>query len=175
MGSTGFWLLARQRPDWIAAVDPDGTEHAAAALLARVNQVTHGLRELGLRPGDGIVTLLPNGVRRPLAGLSPEDAAELGCALLQFFGIVPGPPGVHLVTSPNYHTAVTLFAGASLHMGHTLVCMGPWDAEETLAKVDRYQVTSTHMVPTQFKRMLMLPEPARRRYNLSSMRWLIHA
>ena len=45
----------------------------------------------------------------------------------------------------------------------------------TLAKVDRYQVTSTHMVPTQFKRMLALPGSARRRYDLSSMRWLIHA
>ena len=61
MASIGFWLLARQRPDWIAAVDPDGTEHAAAGLLARVNQITHGLRQLGLRPGDGIATLLPNG------------------------------------------------------------------------------------------------------------------
>ena len=61
MGSMGFWLFARQRPGWIAAIDPDGTEHAAADLLARVNQITHGLRQLGLRPGDGIATLLPNG------------------------------------------------------------------------------------------------------------------
>ena len=240
MGSMGFWRIAQQRPDWIAAVDPDGTEHAAAGLLARVNQITHGLRQLGLRPGDGIATLLPNGiaplevylaaqqagwyftpvnwhftaaeveyivrdseakaffaherfaadggpgrrrrpasaraarisygrsprirpcrpgcarasrtrcppartagasmhytsgttgrpkgVRRPLADLSPEDAAELGSALLQIFGMAPGQPGVHLVTSPNYHTAVTLFAGAALHMGHTLVYMDKWDA-----------------------------------------------
>jgi long-chain acyl-CoA synthetase len=285
MGSMGFWRLAADRPDWIAAIDPDGTEHAAADLLARVNQLTHGLRRLGLRPGDGIATLLPNGVaaleiylaaqqagwyftpvnwhftageagyivadsgakafftherfagtaaaaaaaagispnalfcygradgfvpvaelrggqpatlpaertagtsmhytsgttgrpkgvRRPLAGLSPEDAAELGTALLQFFGIPPGQPGVHLVTSPNYHTAVTLFGASALHMGHTLVYMDKWDAEETLAKVERHRVTSTHMVPTQFKRMLALPGPVRRRYDLSSMKWLIHA
>ncbi len=61
MGSMGFWRIAQQRPDWIAAVDPDGTEHAAGGLLARVNQITHGLRQLGQRPGDGIATLLPNG------------------------------------------------------------------------------------------------------------------
>ena len=285
MGSMGFWLFAQQRPGWIAAIDPDGTEHAAADLLARVNQITHGLRQLGLRPGDGIATLLPNGtaplevylaaqqsgwyftpvnwhltaaevehivrdseakaffaherfagaaaqaadaagvphrarfsygrvpgfvpvtelragqpdtmpggrtagasmhytsgttgrpkgVRRPLADLIPEDAVELGSALLQFFGMTPGQPGVHLVTAPNYHTAVTLFSGSSLHMGHTLVYMDKWEAEETLARIDRYRATSTHMVPTQFKRMLMLPEPTRRRYDLSSMRWLIHA
>jgi long-chain acyl-CoA synthetase len=60
-------------------------------------------------------------------------------------------------------------------MGHTLVYMDKWDAEQTLANVERYRVTSTHMVPTQFKRMLALPEPTRQRYDLSSMRWLIHA
>ena len=82
---------------------------------------------------------------------------------------------MHLVTSPNYHTAVTVFGGGALHMGHTLVCMDGWDSEQALALVERYQVTNTHMVPTHFKRMLSLPEPTRRRYDLSSMRWLIHA
>ncbi|HEY2576411.1 MAG TPA: acyl-CoA synthetase [Streptosporangiaceae bacterium] len=285
MASMGFWRLAQQNPAWIAAVDPDGTQHRAGDLLARVNQITHGLRHLGLKRGDGLVTLLsngtpalevylaalqsglyitpinwhftpgeieyilrdsearaffaherhtaeaaaaataaglppaacfsygsipgfvpvtvlraahphtlpderiagasmhytsgttgrPKGVRRPLSGLSPEDAAELSSALLQLFGVTPGEPGVHLVTSPHYHTAVTVFSAMSLHMGHTLVYMDSLDAEETLAKVNRYRVTSTHMVPTQFKRMLELPEQTRQRYDLSSMRWLIHA
>jgi long-chain acyl-CoA synthetase len=285
MNSTGFWRIAQERPDWIAAVDPDGTEHTAASLLARVNQLTHGLRQLGLRPGDGVAAVLPNGVaalevylaalqsgwyvtpinwhftaaeaeyivrdaevkaffaherfaatavqaataagvppqacfgyghvpgftpvaglragqpgtmppartaglsmhytsgttgrpkgvRRPRTGLAPEESVQNGIALLQMFGISADSPGVHLVTSPNYHTAVTVFGGAALHMGHTLVYMDKWDAEQTLALVDRYRVTSTHMVPTQFKRMLTLPEPVRHRYDLSSMRWLIHA
>ena len=54
MASLGFWGRAQQSPDWIAAIEPDGTEHRAGDLLARVNQITHGLRALGLRPGDGI-------------------------------------------------------------------------------------------------------------------------
>ena len=41
--------------------------------------------------------------------------------------------------------------------------------------VERYRVTNTHMVPTQFKRMLTLPEEVRARYDVSSMKWLIHA
>jgi long-chain acyl-CoA synthetase len=281
----GFWRLAQANPDWVAVVGPDGSTHRAAGLLHRVNQMTHGLRRLGLRPGDGIASLLPNGiaplevylaaqqagwyftpvnwhftaheiayiaadceakaffaderfaqaaadaadaagvpagarfsygsvpgftsvadlragqpegapagrtaglamqytsgttgrpkgVRRPRSGLTPDDAADLTTALLHFFGMPPGEAGVHLVTSPNYHTAVMLFSLASLHMGHTLVYMDTWDAEETLAKVERYRVTSTHMVPAQFKRMLALPDETRRRYDLSSMRWLIHA
>ena len=65
---------------------------------------------------------------------------------------------MHLCTSPNYHTAVTTFAGNSLHMKHTVVCMDKWDAEEALRLIERYKCTHTHMVPTQFIRMLQLPD-----------------
>jgi long-chain acyl-CoA synthetase len=285
MGSLGFWRLARKDPDWIAAVDPDGTEYRAEELLARCNQVVHGLRDLGLEPGDGICGLVPNGVdglvlylaalqagwyytpinwhltgpeigyivadseakalfvheryaaegargaeeagldprrrfslvsemrhgrrgevvagrpdtlpesrtngatmhytsgttgrpkgvRRALAGIDPDDSAELMTFLLTFFGFTPGPPNAHLVTSPNYHTAVTQFGGSALHMGHTLVYMDRWDAEEALRLIERYRITNTHMVPTHFKRLLSLPEEVRKRYDVSSMRWAIHA
>lgn len=295
MVSSGFWNRAQANPDWVAVIEADGTEYLAGDLLARVNQITRGLHARGLRPGDAIAAVLPNGapalevylaalqagwyltpvnwhftapeisyilrdceakavfaherfaavtaaaadeaeipadarfgyaaaglagagsagmpgftpvtvlregqspefpsdrtagatmhytsgttgrpkgVRRPLAGLDPDEATELGTALPQFFGITAGPPNVHLVTSPNYHTAVTVFGGGALHLGHTLVCMDSWDAQRTLELVQRYRVTNTHMVPTQFKRMLLLPEQVRGSYDLSSMRWLIHA
>ncbi|HBW20349.1 MAG TPA: acyl-CoA synthetase, partial [Actinobacteria bacterium] len=70
-----------------------------------------------------------------MSGMDPDEAADLGSALLQFFGITRGAPNVHLLTSPNYHTAVTVFGGGALHMGHTLVCMDSWDAERALALV----------------------------------------
>jgi long-chain acyl-CoA synthetase len=280
-----FWRRAEADPGWIALIEADGTQRTAGELLARVNRLTHALRGLGLRPGDGIAALVPNGsaaleiylaalqggwyytpvnwhftppeiayivadseakaffvherhaalgaaaadlaglpagarlgygtipgftpvdslldgqpetmpadrvagssmhytsgttgrpkgVRRDLSGLDPDEAAELNTVLLQIFGVPPGQPNVHLVTSPNYHTAVTLFGGAAIHLGHTLVYMDGWDSETALACVERYRVTSTHMVPTQFKRMLSLPEATRSRYDLSSMRWMIHA
>jgi long-chain acyl-CoA synthetase len=281
----GFWRRALENPDWVAVVEADGTEHTAGDLLGRVNQVTRGLRAAGLRTGDSIAALVPNGaaalelylaalqagwyltlinwhftppeiaylitdcepsaffvherfavagqaaadlaglppqarfgygsapgwtpagalragqgtglpddrtagatmhytsgttgrpkgVRRPLSGLDPDEQAEAVTLLLHLFGITPGQPNAHLVTSPIYHTAVTVFGGSALHMGHTLVLMDSWDAEQALALTERYRVTSSHMVPTQFKRMLSLPEATRSRYDLSSMRWLIHA
>ena len=61
MGSKGFWRRAEDDPGWIAVVDPDGTEHTAGDLLRRVNQLTHALQARGLRPGDGLAALLPNG------------------------------------------------------------------------------------------------------------------
>jgi long-chain acyl-CoA synthetase len=41
--------------------------------------------------------------------------------------------------------------------------------------IEAERVTHTHMVPTQFHRMLALPEEVRNRYDVSSMRWAIHA
>jgi long-chain acyl-CoA synthetase len=117
----------------------------------------------------------PKGVRRKLAGIDPDDSGELMTFLLSFFGITPGQPNAHLVTSPNYHTAVTQFGGTALQMGHTLVFMDKWDAEETLRLIERYQITNTHMVPTHFKRLISLPENVRRSYDVSSMKWAIHA
>ncbi|MGI8446192.1 MAG: AMP-binding protein, partial [Streptosporangiaceae bacterium] len=56
-----FWRRAEANPAWTALVEPDDTERTAGELLARVNQLTRALRGLGLRPGDGIAVLLPNG------------------------------------------------------------------------------------------------------------------
>jgi long-chain acyl-CoA synthetase len=281
----GFWRRAESDPDWIAVVDPDGSEVAAGDLLASVNQITSGLQQAGLRAGDGIVALMPNGsaafevylaalqagwyltpvnwhftpreiayivsdsgaraffvherfaaagteaadlaglppearfsygevpgftpaadlragqpadappdrtaggtmhytsgttgrpkgVRRDLSGLTPDEAADLGALLPMLFGVTEGQPNAHLLTSPFYHTAVTVFGGGALHLGHTVVCMDSWDSERALELVQRYRITNSHMVPTQFKRLLSLPEETRRRYDLSSMRWLLHA
>jgi len=117
----------------------------------------------------------PKGVKRPLNDLDPDVSAELFTFLLGLFGITMGGRNVHLCTSPNYHTAVTTFAGNSLHMKHAVVCMDRWDPEEALRLIERYRCTHTHMVPTQFIRMLQLPDEVKQRYDVSSMRWAIHA
>jgi long-chain acyl-CoA synthetase len=44
-----------------------------------------------------------------------------------------------------------------------------------LELIDRYRVTTSHMVPTQFHRLLALPEAVRKKYDVSSLRCMIHA
>ncbi len=117
----------------------------------------------------------PKGVFRPLLGVSPEEAALGLSGLLFLFGIQPQDGNVHIVGSPLYHTAVMRFSGASIHMGHTIVLMDKWVPEEMLQLIDRYKVTSSHMVPTQFHRLLALPEETRAKYDMSSLRHMIHA
>jgi long-chain acyl-CoA synthetase len=117
----------------------------------------------------------PKGVYRPLSGLSPEEAALGLSGLLFLFGVQPQDDNVHIVGSPLYHTAVIRFAGASIHLGHTIVVMDKWLPEDMLRLIDRHRVTTSHMVPTQFHRLLALPEEARSRHDLSSLRHMIHA
>lgn len=114
----------------------------------------------------------PRGIRRPLTGKPPEETYLGG--FLAIFGIRPFEGNVHLVCSPLYHTAVLQFAGAALHIGHPIVLMDRWTPEEMLRLIDRHKATHTHMVPTQFHRLLALPREVRDRYDVSSMRHAIH-
>ena len=63
-----------------------------------------------------------------------------------------------------------MFGSGVIHMGHSLVYLDGWDSEQVLAKVERHRVTNSHMVPTQFKRLLSLPEEAAERYASVSQR-----
>jgi long-chain acyl-CoA synthetase len=94
---------------------------------------------------------------------------------LAMFGIQAGEDNVHLTGSPLYHTAVLMFAGSSLHYGHTVVLMDKWTPESCLDFIQKYRVSTSHMVPTQFHRLLALPEDVKRRYDVSSLRHVIHA
>jgi long-chain acyl-CoA synthetase len=117
----------------------------------------------------------PKGVRRGLSGANPDDAAIGVAGILLLFGIGPRDDHVHIVGSPLYHTAVLRFSGAAIHMGHTVVVMDKWSAEGMLELMERYRVTHSHMVPTQFHRLLALPDDVKDRYDLSSLRHMIHA
>jgi len=116
----------------------------------------------------------PKGVRRPLVPASPEVVGESNAMFLMLFGIQP-KVGVHLVVSPLYHTAVLNFCSNHLHFGHTVVLMDKWSPEGMLEQIARHRVTSTHMVPTQFRRLLSLPAEVKRAADVSSLRHVIHS
>jgi long-chain acyl-CoA synthetase len=116
----------------------------------------------------------PKGVRRPLTGTDPDDVPPASLWFFGIFGLKPFDDHVHICGSPLYHTAVLNFVGISLQMGHTVVLMEKWDPEEMLKLIERHRVTHSHMVPTQFHRLLALPEEVRNRYDVSSLRTMIH-
>jgi long-chain acyl-CoA synthetase len=82
---------------------------------------------------------------------------------------------VHLLTGPLYHAAPLLFSlNAPLIAGVPVVMMPSWDPEEALRLIERHGVTHTHMVPTMFHQLLALPDDVRTRYNVSSLRNVLH-
>ncbi|HLF98942.1 MAG TPA: acyl-CoA synthetase [Acidimicrobiia bacterium] len=117
----------------------------------------------------------PKGVRRALSGLDPDDHAALTTGFLGMFGVGPYDDHVHICGSPLYHTAVLRFAASALTLGHTLVLMDKWTPEEMLRLIEVYRATYSHMVPTQFQRLLALPDDIKARYDVSSLRNMIHA
>ncbi|MGZ4190273.1 MAG: acyl-CoA synthetase [Actinomycetota bacterium] len=285
MTDLGFWNVALADPSHLTLVEPDGREHSAGDLLAACNQVVHGLRALGLQPGDVVATVLPNGapmleltlaalqagwylvpmnhhlagpeiayilqdseakafvtherfadavsvaakeagypaeasfavgdidgfrpygelkegqpsempsdrkpgavmnytagttgrpkgVRRPIPDIDPDMQATLNGAFLMLFGMQAHDDNVHLVVSPLYHTAVLTFGLDALHLGHTVVLMDKWTPEGTLERIERYKVTTSHMVPTQFRRLLALPDDKKNAHDLSSLRHMVHS
>ncbi len=283
MGFDNFWERAAHRPDHLAVVEADGNMVTAGDLLASANQLVHGLRAAGLRPGDAIAAVLPNslqayeiylamqqagwyltpinfhlvgpeiayilqdcearaffadarfasacavaadeagiaaearfgigaidgfrayddlkvdqptstpeqrtlgsvmnytsgttgrpkGVRRTLPGTPPEES-DLAAPLKGYGVTEEERDNVHLLACPWYHTAPLVMSVPSVHFGHTLVIMDRFDAQRCLELIERYRVTITHLVPTQFVRLLALPEEVRRRYDVSTLRHVIH-
>jgi long-chain acyl-CoA synthetase len=116
----------------------------------------------------------PKGVRRPLTGEDPDKVPLASAWFFGLFSLAPHDGNVHLCCSPLYHTAVLNFATISIQLGHPVVLMDRFEPEHMLALIERHRVTHTHMVPTQFRRLLALPEPVRGRYDTSSLRAAIH-
>jgi long-chain acyl-CoA synthetase len=82
---------------------------------------------------------------------------------------------VYLSPAPIYHAAPLRFCMAVHRYGGTVVVMEHFDPERFLALVEQYEVTFTQVVPTMFVRMLKLPDDVRARYDLSSLRAVVHA
>jgi long-chain acyl-CoA synthetase len=130
------------------------------------------------------------------------DNAEMGSTMLYTSGTTGRPKGVYrktrpvisqltnvvnetakwkpgedvaLVTGPLYHAApLGINMVIPINAGVAVLLMDKWDAEETLRLIETYKATHTHVVPTMMHRMLQLPEATREKYDVSSMRWIMH-
>ena len=92
--------------------------------------------------------------------------------------LAPGPGAgddVQLCAGPAYHAAPLAFdIRAALAQGSPLVFLDKWDSEGVLAAIERHRVTRCHMVPIMFQRLLALPDEVKARYDISSLRYVIH-
>ncbi len=117
----------------------------------------------------------PKGVQRAIYPVDPDIMVGLLAENLARYDIQPGGDGVHLCTSPMYHMAPLAYCYFALHFEHKVVLMQTWDAESALLLIERHGVTSSHMVPTQFHRLLALPDDIKQLYDITSLRNILHA
>lgn len=113
----------------------------------------------------------PKGVVHPLSdGRAGFEAQKRVVEMWGFTG-----DDVHLLVGPAYHTLPGAYAAQHLFVGATTVIMRKFDAETCLQLIAAERVTTTGMVPAHFIRILELPPAVRARYDLSSVRRVMHA
>jgi long-chain acyl-CoA synthetase len=113
----------------------------------------------------------PKGVRR--APPTPEQQDALNESRRVVYGVAPGIRTI--MAGPLYHTAPNAFVLRAARIADALFLMPRFEPEAMLALIERQRIDTLFMVPTMFVRMLKLPDEVRRRYDLSSLRFVMHA
>jgi long-chain acyl-CoA synthetase len=115
----------------------------------------------------------PKGVL-PVVEPQPIDADN---PLLQITRQAYGMGGdtIYLSPAPLYHAAPLRFNMTVMKLGGTAILMEHFDPEEFLRLVGQYKVTHSQLVPTMFVRFLKLPDEGRMKYDVSSLKCVIHA
>jgi long-chain acyl-CoA synthetase len=116
----------------------------------------------------------PKGIWRPLPAVDPSVAADAQKIFARAFQFQPFD-GTHLVSAGMHHGGCQSFYLGALAVGQALVIMGRFDAEGALERIQRHRVTTAYMVPTQFVRLLRLPDEVKARYDVSSLRTVAHS
>ena len=113
----------------------------------------------------------PKGVRR--FAPTPEQAASTDAMRERIYGLKPGSRA--LLPGPLYHSAPNAFGLRAGRLGGALVLMPRFEPEELLRIIDEQQIDTVFMVPTMFIRLMKLPHHTRGKYDMSSLRHVIHA
>ncbi len=116
----------------------------------------------------------PKGIRRRVPSADPSVVADMLKTFGHAFRFQP-LTGVHLVSAGMHHGGCQGFYLGALNVGQALAIHGKFDPEEALATIERHRVTTAYMVPTQFVRLLRLPEDVKAKYDHSSLEVVTHS
>jgi long-chain acyl-CoA synthetase len=114
----------------------------------------------------------PKGVER--AAPTPEELARLEAMRPLWWGLGTGEPATVLMNGPMYHSATNNYGMSSVRVGADVVLQARFDPEEMLRLIETYRISHMHIVPTMFVRLLRLPPQTRARYDLSSLKFVVH-
>ena len=87
------------------------------------------------------------------------------------FGVTDG---CMVMPGPLYHNGPIVWSCTAWLAGCHVVVLPRFDAQATLAAIDRYRADTVYLVPTMMKRISRLPEEVRNSYDMSSLRAVWH-
>jgi bile acid-coenzyme A ligase len=82
--------------------------------------------------------------------------------------------GCMVIPAPLYHNGPIVWSCSAWLAGSHVVVLPRFEAEATLAAIDRYRADTVYLVPTMMKRIWRLPEQVRDLYDLSSLQSVWH-
>jgi long-chain acyl-CoA synthetase len=115
----------------------------------------------------------PKGVLRPPVRTPVGTTGAIDQLMRGLYGL--SSDSVYLSTGPLYHAAPLGWSTATQRVGGTTVVMERFDALTVLELIERHRVTHVQFVPTMMTRLLRLSEEERNRFDLSSLKYVIHA
>lgn len=116
----------------------------------------------------------PKGIKTPLPD---RQVGDPGDPFVGTFGGVYDMDSatVYYSPAPLYHAAPLRFGMITQSLGGTVLTSRKFDPQQSLQVIDDFKVTHSQWVPTHFVRMLRLPADVRRAYDVTSLRYVIHA
>jgi fatty-acyl-CoA synthase len=79
----------------------------------------------------------------------------------------------HLVVCPLYHSMAAAFVTMVVVVGGCCVIVRHFDPEPVLRTIERERITSLTVVPTMLSRLIALGSETLRKYDTSSLRWIM--
>ncbi|HEY1970860.1 MAG TPA: AMP-binding protein [Pseudonocardia sp.] len=173
--------VARQAPELATRLAVHGPINGFEPLAAALDGIPAGVASVpAAAETEGSYMFYSSGTTGRPKGILPrlrDQPFGTGLAVDRLLGPLYGfdADSVYLCPGPLYHAAPLGWSLATQRNGGSVVVMSRFDAERMLALIERHRVSHLQCVPTMFSRLLALPEPVRRRYDLSSLRVVVHA
>lgn len=118
---------------------------------------------------SGATGLLKGVCHQPM---NPEQVKKNAALLRDVYGIEKGMRA--FVCGPLYHASPGAFARQAFQHADLTVLQHNFEPENLLRTIAEHRITHMIMVPTMFVRLLRLSESVRKRYDISSIRWVTH-